>query len=104
MSRRGCLGLDRQCELAGLPKPTPEFRFLAGRRFRFDWCWPDRSIAVEIDGGVWTGGRHTRGAGVERDCEKYALALLAGWRVLRVTTNQVKSGQALGWIERLIRG
>lgn len=99
---RGSLPLDRQCQLAGLPVPVTEYKFLPDRRFRFDYCWPDRSFAVEEDGGVWTGGRHTRGAGVERDCEKYALAMLAGWRVLRVTTNQVKSGQALTWIERML--
>jgi len=97
------LTLERQIIVAGLPRPQAEYRFLPTRRFRFDLAWPDRALAVEIDGAIWTGGRHTRGAGVERDCEKFAEALLAGWKVLRVTTGQVRSGQALGWIERLLK-
>lgn len=103
MSRRLSLPLDRQIALAGLPKPTAEFRFHPTRRWRFDYAWPDRSLAVEVDGAIYVGGRHTRGIGVEKDCEKFAEALLAGWRVLRVSTNQVKSGQALQWIERALR-
>jgi very-short-patch-repair endonuclease len=103
MTRSATPALDQQVQLVGLPKPVAEFRFHPTRRWRFDYAWPDKSIAVEVDGAVWTGGRHTRGAGVEKDCEKYAEALLAGWRVLRVTTGQVKSGQALTWVERLLR-
>jgi very-short-patch-repair endonuclease len=103
MSRRGSIAFDMQVQLAGLPKPVAEFRFHATRRWRFDWAWPDKSIAVEVDGATWTGGRHTRGAGVDKDCEKMAEALIAGWRVLRVSTGQVRSGQALQWIERLLR-
>lgn len=97
------LPLSFQIGAAGLPKAEYEYRFHPTRRWRFDVAWPDRSLAVEIDGAVWTGGRHTRGAGVEKDTEKYAEAMIAGWRVLRVTTGQVKSGQALNWIERLLR-
>jgi len=104
MSRRGCaLAFDHQCRAAGLPAPTPEFRFHPVRRWRLDWAWPDRSLAVEIDGGVYVQGRHSRGAGIEKDCEKYAEALMAGWRVLRVTPRHVKTGQALTWIEKLLR-
>jgi very-short-patch-repair endonuclease len=103
VSRRLAVPFDQQVKLAGLPAPTAEFRFHPTRRWRFDFAWPDRSIAVEVDGAIFVGGRHTRGIGVEKDCEKYAEAMLAGWRVLRVSTNQVKSGQALTWIERLLR-
>lgn len=97
------LTLDRQCQLAGLPKPQTEWRFHPSRKWRFDLAWPDKSLAVEVDGAVYTAGRHTRGAGVEKDAEKFAEAMLLGWRVLRVTTGQVKSGQALNWIERLLK-
>jgi very-short-patch-repair endonuclease len=82
-----------------LPMPVQEYRF---GRFRFDFAWVDRMLAVEVDGGTWTGGRHTRGAGYERDCVKFAEAMLAGWRVFRVTTDQVESGAALAWIERAL--
>lgn len=56
-------------------------------------------IAVEVEGGTWSGGRHTRGDGFEKDCEKYNTAALAGWRVLRFTGAQVQSGIAITVIE-----
>ena len=93
---------DQQCELAGLPKPEAEYRFHPTRRWRFDFAWPATSLAVEVDGGAWVNGRHSRGAGVEKDCEKYAEAMCAGWRILRVTPKQVKTGEALAWISRLL--
>lgn len=100
---RGTLALDRQCQLAGLPRPEAEYRFHPTRKWRFDFAWPAKSVAVEVDGAVYSGGRHTRGSGVEKDCEKFAEAMVLGWRVLRVTPRHVQSGQALTWIERLLQ-
>lgn len=97
------LSLERQIILAGLPRPQTEFKFHPTRRWRFDLAFPDRSLAVEVDGAVFVQGRHSRGAGMEKDNEKFAEAMILGWKVLRVTTGQVRSGQALGWIERLLR-
>lgn len=77
-----------------------EFKFHPTRKWRFDLAHPGHWIAVEVEGGVWRGGRHTSGVGFTADCEKYAEALIAGWAVLRVTTDQVKNGKALEWIER----
>jgi very-short-patch-repair endonuclease len=91
--------LTFQVEALGLPAPTPEHRFHPSRRWRFDLAWPDRRLAVEVEGGVHTRGRHTRGAGFEKDCEKYAEALVLGWRVLRVTPAHIRSGQAVTWIQ-----
>lgn len=96
------LSLVDQIAACQLPKPECEVRFHDKRRWRFDLAWPERKVAVEIDGAVWSGGRHVRGAGVEKDCEKFCEAAIAGWRVLRVTTRHVANGQALGWIERLL--
>ncbi len=45
------------------------------------------------------GGRHTRGQGIADDCEKFAHAAMAGWRVMPVTGDQVRSGQAITWIK-----
>lgn len=83
------IGFARICVMAGLPAPEAEYRFHPTRRWRFDWAFPDQKVALEIEGGVWTGGRHTRGAGYVRDIEKYNHATLAGWRVLRVTPGQL---------------
>jgi very-short-patch-repair endonuclease len=79
-----------------------EHRFAPPRRWRFDFALPELLIAVEIEGGVWTGGRHTRGSGFTADAEKYAEALCLGWRVLRITGDHVRSGQGLKWLERLM--
>ena len=65
------------------PTPIREHRFAPPRRWRFDFAWPDWRVAVELEGGAWARGRHTRGAGYVADCEKYNAATLAGWRVLR---------------------
>ena len=70
---------------SGIPYPTPELRFDSSRRWRFDYAWPDKKIALEVEGGVWTGGRHTRGKGFLADMEKYNSAAAQGWRVLRCT-------------------
>ena len=40
----------------------------------------------ELEGGSWSGGRHTRGKGFEEDCMKYNLAVQLNWRILRYTT------------------
>ena len=79
-----------------------EHRFAPPRRWRFDFAMPELLIAVEIEGGVWTGGRHTRGSGFVADAEKYAEAACLGWRVLRITGEHVRSGQGVKWLERLV--
>jgi len=67
-----------------IPPAVKEHRFHPVRRWRFDYAWPDRKIALEVEGGVFTGGRHSRGAGMIADMQKYNTAALLGWRVLRV--------------------
>lgn len=84
-----------QCRAAGLPEPEREYHFHPTRDWRADFAWPASRLLVEIEGAVWTGGRHTRGGGFSEDCEKYAEATLRGWRVLRFTPTQVKGGYAL---------
>ena len=101
---RGALPLDRQCQFAGLPVPVPEHRFHPTRRWRFDWAWVEKKLAVEVNGAVYVTGRHTRGAGVEADMEKLAEAMCLGWTVLQVSSRHVRDGRALGWIKRLLKG
>lgn len=100
---RGVLSLDRQCELAGLPVPVAEFKFHPVRRWRFDWAFVEQQLAVEQEGGVFIGGRHSRGVGFEADLIKYSEAMVLGWKVLRVSPAMVRDGRALGYLERLLR-
>ena len=78
-----------------LPQPEREYRFHTIRRWRFDFAWPERRLAVEIEGGTWIKSRHTTGTGFHNDCEKYNAAALLGWTVLRFDGAMVRSGQAL---------
>lgn len=84
--------LVRRCRMYALPDPVFEFRFHATRRWRLDMAWPPQLVAGEIEGGVWIGGRHTRGKGFLADVEKYNALAAAGWRLVRGTPGQVKDG------------
>lgn len=88
---------ENQLRTVNAPPFEKEYRFLKNRRFRFDFCWPDIKFAVEIDGNVYHHSRHTSGAGYTKDCEKFALAAIEGYRVIRCTTGQVNTGKALEW-------
>jgi very-short-patch-repair endonuclease len=88
---------------SGLPRPIAEHRFHEARKWRFDYAWPEQRVALEIEGGVYTGGRHTRGKGFEKDCEKYNAATLAGWRVFRVTTGMLNDGRALAILSEALQ-
>lgn len=78
-----------------LPAPVRQLAPVKGRRWRVDFAWPEAKLIIEIEGGVWSGGRHVRPAGFIADCDKYNALALDGWRVLRVPGDQVESGQAI---------
>jgi hypothetical protein len=89
--------LHCRAKLHPVNQPEREFAFTPHRKFRFDFAWPHLKLAVEIEGGTWRGGRHSRGTGFENDCIKYSEAAILGWRIIRATTEQVMSGQAINW-------
>jgi len=92
-----------QMQAAKLPDPVLEHRFHPTRRWRFDIAYPDKMVAIEVEGGTWTGGRHIRGSGFGKDCVKYNAATLMDWKVLRFTGDMIKSGSALNIIESAIK-
>lgn len=85
-------------------QPTAEHVFAAPRRFRIDVAFVAQRLAVEIQGGIWTGGRHVRGAGMRRDCEKSALLAIHGWRLINCTVEHVETGDACAWIAAALAG
>ncbi len=91
-----------QMKWTGLPMPEREVRFDDARRWRFDFAWRDRMLAVEVEGGQWIGGHG--GKRFEADADKYNAAALAGWVVLRVTPAMVDDGRAIILIERALTG
>lgn len=100
--------LAAQLSQAGIPFQR-EFMFARsiGRRWRADFWIGDmfsgrpimRPLLVEIDGGGYIAGRHSRGRGMELDAEKQSAAAILGYRVIRATPLQVENGTALSWIQ-----
>jgi hypothetical protein len=90
------------CQRNGLPVPEPEGRFHPTRRWRFDWFWLGDRVALEVEGGVWTHGRHSRGAGMLADMLKYNEAAALGWKVLRTTPQTLKSRETLTLLRRVL--
>lgn len=81
-----------------------EYRFYKPRKWRFDYALPAYKIAVEVEGGVWTGGRHIRPQGFLGDIEKYNTAALLGWRVFRTTPDRLVSTSTLQLLKSAILG
>jgi very-short-patch-repair endonuclease len=96
---------DKWCDLfasqldrsRGLQDYEREFKFLANRKFRFDFAWPSLGVAAEVDGVV-----HRIKDRFARDREKGNLAVLHNWRVLHFAPAQIKTGEALKTIEAAI--
>lgn len=84
--------------------PITEYRFDPNRQWRFDYAWPFRRVAIEIDGGIWRkgGGAHSHPSNILRDMEKHNAAVLLGWRVIRVTPQQL--ADAVSMVETLLAG
>lgn len=103
-------GVDSELEMAlvtrlerhGLPLGAGQYRFVPGRLYRFDRAWPEQFVAVEIQGGLWVNGAHSRGSGVERDCVKLSIAAALGWRCLPISKAMIASGQAVELIAQAL--
>lgn len=92
----------RLCVAEGLPEPIQEYRFDTERKWRLDYCWPQYRLALEVEGGVWVRGRHTRGAGFVKDQEKYNAWAVRGGRLLRVLPDTLATGATLDMIREAI--
>lgn len=81
-----------------------EYRFHPKRKWRFDYAFPAVKLALEVEGGVWTRGRHTRPQGFLNDIEKYNTATLLGWRILRTTPDELYTNCTLNMLNFAITG
>lgn len=86
----------------GINLPTEEYQFHAERKWRFDFAWPNKKVAVEVEGGAFTNGRHTRGTGFIKDMEKYNAAVMEGWKLLRFTPDQMQKQSTINQIKAIL--
>jgi very-short-patch-repair endonuclease len=91
-----------QCEQAGLPTPVREYSAIPGRRYRWDFAWPEARVLVEINGGTYAHMGHSTGSGIARDYEKSNLAVLAGWKVFAFDRRMVEGGAALAVVSKAL--
>lgn len=93
-----------QCKMAGVPEPVTQHLFAAiiGRRWRFDFAWPQFRVALEVDGLTTKLGRHQTIAGMREDMRKGNNALILGWSVIHCEQSMVRSGEALKALEAVL--
>ncbi len=77
-----------------------EYRFHPKRRWRIDYFFTV-GLAVEIEGGVFTYGRHNRASGFIKDLEKYNAITQEGIALLRYQPKYVNFDQIKIVYERL---
>jgi very-short-patch-repair endonuclease len=85
-----------------LPAFKRNYKFHPSRKWMIDFAWPDLKIAVEVEGGTYSQGRHVRAQGFEDDCEKYNAMVEMGWTLYRYTSRMVQDGRAIDQIRRVI--
>jgi very-short-patch-repair endonuclease len=90
-----------QLQCAHLPFER-QVKIRPDRRFRADFYFRAHELVVEVDGGGFIEGRHSRGKGMERDAEKSFYIALMPARLIRVTPRHVRDGRALKWIQEAL--
>ena len=79
-----------------------EFKFDPSRKWKSDFHLKQKGLLIEIEGGVWTGGRHVRGQGFLDDMEKYNRAAELGFTLLRYCTQDVLELKCIPQIQRVL--
>lgn len=98
--------LGEQLAAHGITTFVREHRFHPVRRWRLDIAWPDLKLGVECEGVGAAGkpGRHQLTQHLHDNCEKHSALAAMGWRLIRVTGKQIRSGHALRWIDAAMTG
>lgn len=88
-----------QIKEAGLPEPVREHLAITGRKFKIDFAWLryGNMIGLEVQGAV-----HRIKPRWKQEHERRAVLMLAGWRILEVNGDDVRSGRALTWLKALL--
>ena len=89
---------------ASLPEPVAQFLFDSERKYRFDFAWPGRKLAVEIQGGLWVAGGHGGGKRALEDYRKHNEAVRLGWIVIYIAADMLDTTEALDMVEPFLTG
>jgi very-short-patch-repair endonuclease len=82
-----------------------EYEFHPDRKWRFDFAWVDRKLAIEVEGGTTYGNsRHSKGVGFDNDAEKYNTASAMGWTLFRFSSTMIHSGKAILFVQDFMKG
>jgi hypothetical protein len=84
--------------------PVAEHRFHPDRRWRFDWAFSPyaKKVALEVQGGLFVNGRHSRGPALLKEHEKLNEAAALGWRVLFTTPDNLCMQETVDLIKRAL--
>lgn len=85
-----------------IERPVPEYLFHEQRKWRFDYCWPEQKIVLEVEGGIFIQGRHSRGAGMKEDFDKYNEAAIYGYRIVKVIPTELCSFTTISLLRRIL--
>ena len=85
------------CSQTGL-KVIKEHKFHNERMWRFDYAILELMLAIEVEGGVFGNGRHVRGKGFVRDMEKYNMAAILGWKLIRLLPSELMTMKTINII------
>jgi very-short-patch-repair endonuclease len=91
-----------QIKAEGLPEPEREWRFHPTRKWRLDFAYPEKRIGIEVQGGIYVRGAHSRGTGLERDYEKLNTAQMLGWTVFQFSRKMIESSEAIEMIREAL--
>lgn len=98
--------LGLQLRAHRIPEGVTQFHFAKhlGRKFAADRAWPEFMVLLEVNGGIWKlgGGAHSHPLNILRDMEKQRYAALLGYLVVPVTTDEVRKGEAIQWLVRVL--
>jgi hypothetical protein len=75
------------CQLAGLPRPVPQFEVVEGGVFlgQVDLAWPEGRLIVEYEGAY-----HFDGVQIVKDDARYSRLIAGGWRVIRLSSADLR--------------
>lgn len=85
-----------------ISQPQVEYMFHPTRKWRMDYAWPEQKIALEVEGGIFIQGRHSRGAGMKADFEKYNEAAVMGWRIIKCTPSDLCKSKTILMLKQYI--